>query len=498
MGCAINRVTTDIKGPQEKGVYLRLVDLERDYTVLISEHVILNSADIVTEQDQERVRKKLLKTVEGSALISHPSCSCGYYNKVFHEGRTCPYCSTVAQYQSEMTSLESKYWVAAPDGIRALINPAVWMLLRDQFSRVWGKVDLLAWIIDPRYKSKQPDHRYLQKIRTLGIERGWNNFVDNFDNIMEKLITAFVAEEDDRTSLRLFLKENRQRIFTNYVPVPNSMCMILEQDGNHRKMLKSTQLMLQAINYILAAPRRPKDEEWIAPTKLDVKRYEQSVVRFTMKLYEFYDELIKEDLSKKEGLIRKDIMGHRCPQSARAVITIIKDPHELDEIHLPWTVGVTLYQAHIISKLINKFHYTPMMAMRRVSNHQRVYDMLIHHIINELIEESPDLGLPVLAIRYPTLYRGSIQFMRVTKVKTDPTDRTISVPALCLKAMNGDFDGDELTIIALTNKFIADQFRCLALTESMLSFNGPRKITKNMSLPDGVLQTFNTYLHVVH
>ena len=95
--------------------------------------------------------------------------------------------------------------------------------------------------------------------------------------------------------------------------------------------------------------------------------------------------------------------------------------------------------AHLISKLLKR-GFTPNEALRHIHKHTLKYDLLIDEIFQELISEAGG-SIPILLQRNPSLTRGSIQQLKVTKIKTDPNVNTISLSVLILAAFNADFDG---------------------------------------------------------
>ena len=59
--------------------------------------------------------------------------------------------------------------------------------------------------------------------------------------------------------------------------------------------------------------------------------------------------------------------------------------------------------------------------------------------MKELIAESPYKGLPCCFNRNPTLLRGSIQQLYITKIKSDDiNDNTISLSVMILSAYNAE------------------------------------------------------------
>ena len=64
----------------------------------------------------------------------------------------------------------------------------------------------------------------------------------------------------------------------------------------------------------------------------------------------------------------------------------------------------------------------------------------------DFITSRPDKGMPCLFHRNPSLLSGSSEYLRITKIKRDTGDNTISLSTLVVKAPNGDFDGDALKV----------------------------------------------------
>ena len=63
---------------------------------------------------------------------------------------------------------------------------------------------------------------------------------------------------------------------------------------------------------------------------------------------------------------------------------------------------------------------------------------MLHKVVQELIDETPDKGIYVLLNRNPTLLSGSIIRLKITKFKTNPSDNTIGLSILAVKSLNCD------------------------------------------------------------
>lgn len=150
-------------------------------------------------------------------------------------------------------------------------------------------------------------------------------------------------------------------------------------------------------------------------------------------------EAIKVKLSKKEGMIRGNVLGRRVDFSARAVIigdTSLKP----DTIGVPVMIAVKIFEPWVIRTLVKENHYSMTDALDLIqkiskgyNNHEEyelVKDILIRVTRNRL----------VLAKRDPTLHRLSWQAFRVEIVD----DKSIHIYPLQTSGFNADFDGDSV------------------------------------------------------
>ncbi|MFO5520891.1 hypothetical protein ACLBP3_30230, partial [Klebsiella pneumoniae] len=71
------------------------------------------------------------------------------------------------------------------------------------------------------------------------------------------------------------------------------------------------------------------------------------------------------------------MFGARLNATARAVITSISDPHDYDELHIPWGVGCQLLKYHLTNKLKAKFNMTTREAFSFVYENVLQYNQII-------------------------------------------------------------------------------------------------------------------------
>ena len=110
----------------------------------------------------------------------------------------------------------------------------------------------------------------------------------------------------------------------------------------------------------------------------------------------YCETIITKKIGDKFGHIRRQVIGARVHYSARGVIVPIIYPHQSDEIHLSWKIGINILKNEILNVLMNREGYSLNDALYKFMKSLSVYDKHIHNIANMLIKECPYKGLPVL------------------------------------------------------------------------------------------------------
>jgi DNA-directed RNA polymerase subunit beta' len=147
-----------------------------------------------------------------------------------------------------------------------------------------------------------------------------------------------------------------------------------------------------------------------------------------------------QDLSGKEGILRRYSLGKRVDYSARSVI--IPNPNLLlSQIGIPVKMALVLYKPFIIQKLLKgRKAFTIKEAEQLLLNE----DPIIFSLLNEIIQNHP-----ILANRAPSLHRLSIQgfYPKLT------LNNSIELHPLITTGLNADFDGDQIAVfLPLTKK----------------------------------------------
>lgn len=411
-------------------VYLELIDFNQTFNRLKEIPLIINELFTISETEKEAISQLIYTSYTSDMLSVLPSCNCGATKGTYNLGVICDECNTPVK-SSVDSDIEPLLWFRKPDGVTGLLNPHILNMLSKRFTK--SGFDFINWIMDPTYKPKVKQPPQLQELISLGIQRGYNYFCDNFDQIMDTLFTMRAFKKTRNTEvdyLYLLLKSNRSIIFSDYLPLPNKALLIIEKINQRTYIDPSILGVIDAIEILTGIDHEGK------AYSLRVK--ESRTVKALYRLMNFYSNYIKNQLAKKEGIFRKHIFATRSHFSFRAVIISITKPHLYNEIHIPWHIALTVLKVHILNKLLRMgFEYNK--AVGYIYSKIKTYDALLDSILQELIAESPNgEGIPTTMLRNPSLLQGSIQLMKITKVKTDVNDPTISISILIVKAYNAD------------------------------------------------------------
>lgn len=150
--------------------------------------------------------------------------------------------------------------------------------------------------------------------------------------------------------------------------------------------------------------------------------------------------LIGNEVAKKDGFVRAEIVGGTFQFSGRGVITL-DTSLRVDEVDLPLPMLITAYQYKIAHILAIRYNMTLEQSYLHVRDYEDSPDVV--DILQEILDEDQW----IMILREPTNNMASIEIARVRRFKRD--DDTISLPQEVLPGMNADFDGDQLNVLFL-------------------------------------------------
>lgn len=383
--------------------------------------------------------------------------------------------------------------------MQKFINPLLFSLLDERFREGKPVLYLMRWLINPYYlvtkdmlkNGPETYHQMVEFLKTNNLERGYNMFVENFDLIIDTLFKLKnKTNEKNKYDLSIFnlINQNRDKVFSEYLPFPNKFLIIFESNELGKFIDKNT------INPVNVIRRLSGIDVSSRLCKVKQSRVANSIIDLSL----FYKEYFKKSIFSKSGLVRQHVISARAHFTARAVITSLSDVHDYDELHIPWVIGTALFREDILNKLQNRgMPYDE--ALSFIIEHAHVYSYELNTIFIEILTEGSiegEYGVPVLFNRNPSLQRGSIQRHRITLVKIDPTDQTIGLSILVLKPYNADFDGDEMAITMARLPIVRDALHNFDVHLNILTLTAPNAFSMNMCYPKPIISNIANWLRI--
>lgn len=368
---------------------MKLVNFSDLFNKVTKTPIIINDVQESSEEDKETFNNIVYTKYATDLLSNLPTCECGEIVGEHNIGITCKNCRTTVTSLTEH-DLEPLLWMRAPNGVRALINPIIWTMLTDKFTR--SGFEIIKWICDTTYKPQVKIPVIMEAVQALEIPRGYNNFVDNFDMIIDALfeLKGFKLKKGELDPLQVLIRTQRDCVFTHYLPLPNRSLLVIEETSVGTYVDPIVTGAVDAIRTMVGI------DSDLSSHNLRTK--ENRTVKTIAQLANFYDDLARTTLAKKEGIFRKHIFGTRSHFSFRGVISSLTEKHAYDEIHIPWGIGISVFRIHLMNKLMRR-GYTPNTAIAFLNEHAQKYHPLLDELFKLLISESPDSKIPFVIQR---------------------------------------------------------------------------------------------------
>lgn len=345
--------------------------------------IIVNDLVNATDEEKSKIREMITTRYQSDMLSILPSCQCGKTKGEFAIGTTCGHCHTVVKSVVD-EDIEPIVWFRTPEGVSKLMSPIIWTLLKNRFRR--SGFSILQWICDTTYRPTVKQPKVINDLIDLGIQRGYNYFVENFDMLMETLFSMkdFRLKRGQHDYLYQLIRDYRHCVFSQYLPLPNKSLLVIEKTNVGIYIDPTIIGAIDAIEMIVNIDS-PLSEH-------SVRVKENRTVKALVKLSEFYESFFKTNLSGKGGIFRKHVFGSRTHFAFRAVITSLTDAHVYDEIHVPWGIAITSLRPMIMNRLL-KMGISHNNAIGLLYGHVEKYDPMLDQIMSDLINESPNNGI---------------------------------------------------------------------------------------------------------
>lgn len=408
---------------------------------------IINDLPLDTATDRQILQDLLVTTYNSSDVLSSvPRCNCGHLTKMYDKGAICPKCNT--EVASPVTrEIESDLWIAAPTGITALITPLAWIMLSKHVSP--KGYNCIEWLCNPAKPWPDADNKRATQIITrlaaLGLPRGLNNFYKHFDDYMVPFLKVAVRNQQ-RVELTEFINTYRDNIFTKHIPLPSKIAFVVENTNVGTYYDKTIDYAIEAA-FTAANTSGEKD----------IRKLQSRCTTVMSLLGKYYLTVLGKPISGKPGWLRRVVYGNRLNFSWRNIITSYHEPHDYGKSLEPYAEVLTMLQPMVIPKLMNEHGMSFKDAHDYVETHATDFDPLLWAVLEQLIDATePDKfpnpaaeGLPsplktiphpkgggigAIKIRYPTLARGSCQYIKIVGLTRAETKFSV----LILKAPNAD------------------------------------------------------------
>lgn len=389
---------------------VRMIDHEKVYKALAKQGnlVDVTSSEIYINGNQRPINGIFSPMFGADATQDTPiySCDCGKLSGGANRGKTCPECGT--ECRSVDADLRTTMYIdIAPFHILTYHGYNAFCKIFKNFNTVLNsvkKINAKGKIIDdgiPTIMSLYED--YDEKYKPLtGLKKGY--------------------------------------AFTSKIPVYSARLRPLMHQGVGMTILDVNKYYLSAVktrNILKTSPQ-------FANFKHDIE-IQKTLNQIQQDFLGVIGEVL-DQIAGKKGAFRIMLASGRVDNSSRMVITLGTDlmAHEVD---IPYQTMMVLYEEEIANYL-SKLDGIPISkAISLVKENQQYRNDKFVKIINQFLRSG--YGVWALINRNPTISESGILYVRVRKIHEDTTDMSMHMPPDILGLLAADFDGDQLTFIAV-------------------------------------------------
>jgi hypothetical protein len=192
-----------------------------------------------------------------------------------------------------------------------------------------------------------------------------------------------MKQEDKIDHLQQLIRDHRNAIFSEYLPIPNKIILIFDTQPLGTYTDPSVMKAVDAINTMVSIDRDFYDQS--------SKTKQNRTIKALMLLCDFYNDTLLL-MAHKHGHFRKHMFGSRTNFSFRAVITSITAGKNYDEIEAPWCMAITAFRIHLLNKLL-KYGMGHNEGLGFLYKHTYKHHSLLERFMQEMIDETPMKGI---------------------------------------------------------------------------------------------------------
>lgn len=383
------------------------------------------------------------------------SCTCGKMQGKFYEGTICQKCQTPVEFVG--LNVNKYGWIDLSlskyneEGEKIQDGNGTHLIEYipyAQLEKVIGRENLrnIIHVRNIITITGELDLEELEELRSQSAEtKYWYYGIDEFYNHYNEILDYYYNLRDCKyPKLYEYLKD-KDEVFTDKIPV---ISIILRPAMRTEDGLKLDDINIKYQNIL-------KNLEILNEPGL-IKIIRDSTVEQIQAEFMQLSEEILDAIKSKSGLIRNQICGTRINFSARNIISPAKAGTKIDELEVPYLTFLELYKFEIINILKNTENVSLKAAEKIWFNATKEFDKKIYLIMEKMIKDN-EVG--VLLNRNPTIAYGSILYLKISKIKRDYSDVTMSLSNSILTCLAGDYDGDVLNLISIKDKNTRELFK---------------------------------------
>lgn len=284
------------------------------------------------------------------------------------------------------------------------------------------------------------------------IEEDDNEVLEGIDGLL-KFIERYIQDKDDRISQ--YIRDNWDFLIIDQI-------IVIPPEFRPYSKNESGVTISDEINekykHLLMRSNQMKKIPFDVNQDNDI--YRTTFKHIQTSVFELYDYVLNK-LSKKEGLIRANILGKRLDFSGRAVIS--PDPSlKINECKIPYWIALEILKPQLVTYMVNK-------KVVKLYNHAtKIIDECIRNRSTDLFELVQEFCRNETCVlnRQPTLHRLSVLGFKLGI----HLGNTINIHPMVCPPYNADFDGDAMAIyLNLTERSKKDVRDKVGIWNNLLS-----------------------------
>lgn len=403
------------------------------------------------------------------------SCSCGALFSRENAGVRCEVCDVLCDTNALRSSTFGR--IDLPKNIYVMLP-----IFQNLLANIFGQTAIKSLLDYRKYESNK-QKPYFYSINQQKLVKG-SNLKQNEERILKevydittlhKLYRSMLKNDVFKENILKYLSDDRiaDFVFVNFILVipPDSrpLVQLNKQYQAHPITAAYTEILKNIKNSFL-------DKVY----QTNAEGFGQTVYKYQKSITKLYAEITDKNFQRKESIVRESLAGKTVETSQRAVI--VPEP-----ILAPGSIGLheetikKVFQPELLHFVNKKYEEETQSQDFAITDFvQTVHkqtssdgDILISdEMFQEFIEEKGS-DLRMLLERPPVLWRYNMSGALLGLVYQDnkhigiKQDRVIGVNSLVAAMYNMDYDGDSLSVYALTSKQSKESFKYLYMENSI-------------------------------